>query len=425
MIIKKNQGTAANNNDLFGTGLAVVETPTDSVLLAIGAPSTHGYAVKGQVFVIERASNDWGGRTVLDETMLGVDGADTGGLVAFFEDPRDETATWDQPLTNYGGAGLAFSGDSRTLFIGAANSEEMVVPLTGRATYDRGAVYVYEDWKEAMDGDDFDIILSAFDDVSNMRLGQSIGVSSDGRTVVVNGNGCMTNHCQRVRHANEGNSSSEEQVWPGAAYVFERPALGWGTWMRGDEVVLHPHGGVPGDIFGQSVAISADGSKIAAGFANRLDGGVGAAYVFTEPSAGWGRADGSKVGRYEVTNKEITSEYAGFGRVLAMSGDGTQVVVGRAGNVVGYHGGDNPESIAGAVYLYPRTGMNRAPVLVKELDSLTVSLDTAPDAIDLMDHFEDPDNDVLYFSATSSDDRLLKVSVEDERGGHADVDSVG
>ena len=433
VIVQRNQressGRAGFWGEQFGVGLAVVKTPADttrpagSVLLAIGAPGGH-WNDAGQVFVIERAPNDWRGTTVLDETKLGVDGADTEGLVAYFRHPRNTRAGNSRHNNIYGGYGLAFSGDSKSLFVGAQASEATVmVPSSIPQDFDRGAVYVYEDWREAAGrgsyfdaGGHYDAILSAFDDVSSMRMGRSIGVSWDGSTVVANGNGCLTRFCQNLRTGNKGHSGAEEQVWPGAAYVFERPVLGWGTWEIGDEVLLRPHGGVPGDLFGQTVAISADGSKIAAGFANRLDGGVGSAYVFTEPSVGWGLADGSEVDRYEVTNRGITGDYAGFGRVLAMSGDGTELVVGHHGHVEGYHGyPGNPQEwpIAGAVYLYPRTGTNQAPVLVSELDDLTVSLDTAPDAIDLTDHFEDPDNDVLSFSATSSDEGVLEVSVDD------------
>ena len=415
----------------FGVGLGVVKTPADttrpagSVLLAIGAPGSH-WNDAGQVFVIERAPNDWRGTTVLDETMLGVDGADTEGLVAFFQHPRNTRAGNSRHDTVYGGYGLAFSGDSKSLFVGAQASEAtVVVPSSIPQDFDRGAVYVYEDWretwKEATDrneydaGGDFDVILSAFDDVASMRLA-GLDVSWDGSTVVAGGAGCMTPWCLNLRTGNKGHSGAEEQVWPGAAYVFERPVLGWGAWEIGDEVLLRPHGGVPGDLFASTVRISADGSKIAAGFNNRLDGGVGSAYVFTEPSVGWGLADGSEVDRYEVTNRAITSEYAGFGRVLAMSEDGTELVVGHHGHVVGYHafpGNPRDPSHAGVAYLYPRTGTNQAPVLVSELDDLTVSLDTAPDAIDLTDHFEDPDNDVLSFSATSSDEGVLEVSVDE------------
>jgi hypothetical protein len=76
---------------------------------------------------------------------------------------------------------------------------------------------------------------------------------------------------------------------PGAAYVFVEPAAGWTAMTQ--TAKLWASDGITGDNFGYSVATS--GGTIVAGARNASinnGSGQGAAYVFVEPSGGWANA---------------------------------------------------------------------------------------------------------------------------------------
>src|SRR5439155_1428560 len=106
--------------------------------------------------------------------------------------------------------------------------------------------------------------LTASDGAPGDELGQSVAVSGDGATVVA------------------GAPATSNQ---GAAYVFAKPGGGWAS---GPETAkLTASDGAPGDDLGRSVAVSGDGSTIAAG---APDSSHGAAYVFVKPGGGWANA---------------------------------------------------------------------------------------------------------------------------------------
>jgi hypothetical protein len=73
-----------------------------------------------------------------------------------------------------------------------------------------------------------------------------------------------------------------------AAYVFVKPAGGWGETAGTQVAKLTPSDGVEGDFFGDSVAISGDVIVVGAPQAT-VNGNVyqGAAYVFVKPAGGW------------------------------------------------------------------------------------------------------------------------------------------
>jgi hypothetical protein len=97
----------------------------------------------------------------------------------------------------------------------------------------------------------------------NDQLGSSVGISADGSTI-------------------------GGDTFQGAAYVFAKPG---GGWVDENEVAkLTASDGASGDELGLSIAISADGSTLAAGAPIADVGGnsgQGAAYAYTRPQSGW------------------------------------------------------------------------------------------------------------------------------------------
>src|SRR5205085_5623855 len=130
----------------------------------------------------------------------------------------------------------------------------------------------------------------------------------------------------------------------GLVYVFTKQGASWTTATQ--TATLDASDGAVNDGLGNSVAISADGSKVVAG-APHKPSGSGAAYVFTRPGGGWS-------GATEQTAKLTASDGAAndlLGASMAISGDGSTVVVGAPEATVGGHFGQ------GAAYVFVQPGL--------------------------------------------------------------------
>jgi len=125
---------------------------------------------------------------------------------------------------------------------------------------------------------------------------------------------------------------------PGAAYVFTRSGP---TDPRFEQTAtLAPSDGAPGDDFGTSVAVSADGGTIVVGrkSVSRGQAGSTATYVFMRPASGW--AHTSETARLTGVSVE---RFAEFGSAVAISADGATILVAATGS-----------TMRGAVYVYAR-----------------------------------------------------------------------
>jgi hypothetical protein len=138
----------------------------------------------------------------------------------------------------------------------------------------------------------------------------------------------------------------------GAAYVYLRSGT---TWTQQQKLVATgTNARVAGDQFGSGVGLSGDYAAVGASLQDYDVGGAnsktsaGAAFTFTRTAANWAqdaRFDGSIYGR----------TYGNFGNSVALSEDGTTLVVGASRD--SYDGnGQNYLSDAGAVFVYLRSG---------------------------------------------------------------------
>ena len=123
----------------------------------------------------------------------------------------------------------------------------------------------------------------------------------------------------------------------GAAYVFERPAAGWGdpTYVT-EAAKLTSSDGYTWDSFGASVSISLDGKTILVGAMQRglfdyQPSGHGAAYFFGRPFAGWSSSTETK----KVIPSDLEYDDQLFGFSTALSGDGTVAVIGEPFGEIG------------------------------------------------------------------------------------------
>lgn len=190
---------------------------------------------------------------------------------------------------------------------------------------------------------------------SPVKLGDSVAVSANGKTIVVGD----------VGYANTG-----------VAFVFSEPA-GGGWQNTATSVLLSGASSAPAD-FGRSVAVSANGKTIAVGAPS--ENGSGAAYIYTEPSGGWGHVHN---GTYtaELTPDDA-SEAANFGAAVAVSASGNQVFVGAPFQTNGDIG-DTSNADSGRVYVFsqPTTGWTTAAGHAGIYAELGVSGSTFGDAL--------------------------------------------
>ena len=145
--------------------------------------------------------------------------------------------------------------------------------------------------------------LTAADGSLADRFGASLSMSGDGSTVAV---GAYADHYEK-----------------GSAYVFAKPAAGWGTSPMSSSVKLAASDGDLGERFGRSTAVSSDGGVIAIG-ANRADARAGEVYVFAKPATGW--ATTSTAAKLRGPAAERKDSDFGFG--LAVKADGGAVLSG-------------------------------------------------------------------------------------------------
>jgi len=194
---------------------------------------------------------------------------------------------------NFGGS-LAISYDGNTIAAGASG-----------AAAGNGAVDVYTapqgGWSACPNsGGTPDCteagVLTSSNPGGSDGVGASIGMSSDGTTVVSGAPGALSGE--------------------GAALVFTEPQSGWtGETQEG---TLTASDSFAGEALGTSVAVSGDASTIAVGTTY----GEGTAYLYDQPGGGWANATESS----QLTQSDPSSD--GFGQSVALDGAGDTIAVG-------------------------------------------------------------------------------------------------
>ncbi|HEY1714618.1 MAG TPA: Ig-like domain repeat protein [Solirubrobacteraceae bacterium] len=329
-------GSDAVSGGFFGSSVAV---SADGSTIVVGAPDdvgSGGAGGFGTVYVFSRPQAGWASEDEAAElaasdpaSELGISvavstdgstvvaGATTNGQVnsaegAVYvwvrppggwssEQQNAELLPSDGGINDEVGTSLAISGD--TVFAGA----------TG-ANSGRGAVYVFTRPSGGWADEHEAAQLTASAGAAGDQLGRS--VASSGSMVVAGAPG---------------------SAGSGKAYVFTEPASGWAS--ESEAAILTAFDAAVGDDFGASVGEAANGSTVAVGAPFS-----GFAYVYSEPAGGWA----SEQETAGLTPPSGAGDF-GFGLSLAVSGDGSAVVVGSPGEAVGAN------QAAGAVYVFART----------------------------------------------------------------------
>ncbi len=315
-----------------GTRLAVgAENENSATVLVNGDQSNNNAASSGAVYVFSRTGTTWAQEAYVK--------ASNTGIADFF------------------GNALALSGDGTRLAVGAYFEDSAAVGVNGSEAEGgsgSGAVYVY-----ARTGTTW--VKEAYVKATNTNLDDQFGIavalSGDGSRLAVgayaeDSNAVGVNNNQLDNNAN----------FAGAVYVYLRTGTAWAP-----EAYLKASNTGASDLFGQSVSMSADGTRLAVGApgesssatgvngdqADNGTNGSGAVYVFARTTTTWAQE------AYVKASNPGNSD--GFGRAVSLSPDGGRLGVGAQSEdsvATGIDGNqlDQGAGDSGAAYLFSRTG---------------------------------------------------------------------
>jgi hypothetical protein len=272
--------------------------------------------------------------------------------------------TWSQQAyvkaTNAGagdafGASVALSADGSTLAVGASEEASAATGIDGNqannSAYGAGAVYVYT--RSGLTWSQQAYVKASNPDALDL-FGGSVALSTDGSTLAVGAWGEDS-----VATGIGGKQLNNAAGNAGAVYVYTRSGP---TWSQ--QAYIKASNSGAGDFFGDSVALSADGSTLAVGApgeasaasgiggnqASNSASGAGAVYVFTRSGTKWRQR------AYVKSPNPGEVDY--HGDSVALSADGSTLAVGVSGEdsaATGIGGSQYDDSAggAGAVYVYP------------------------------------------------------------------------
>jgi uncharacterized protein (TIGR03437 family) len=282
VFTRTNGAWSQQGSKLVGTGTAGAALQGASVGLSadgntaiVGGPADNGFA--GAAWVFTRSNGAW---TQQGGKLVGA-GGDRGASQGF---------------------AVALSGDGNTVLVGGPNDSAGI-----------GAAWVFTRsngvWTQQGNK-----LLGTGGAGSTPQQGSSVGLSADGNTAILGGNG------------------DNQEV--GAAWVFTRTNGQWT--QQGNKLV--GSGAAGNSLQGTSVGISADGNTAIVG-GNGDNNDSGATWVFTRSSGAWTQQGNKLVGTGAAGSAQQ-------GASVSLSGDGNTALVG----------GFNDNNQSGAAWVFTRSG---------------------------------------------------------------------
>jgi len=334
----KASNTGANDNFGFtvalsadGSTLAVGASPEASAATGIGGNQADNSAANaGAVYVFTRAGTTWTQQAYVKASNTGA--GDNFGL------------------------SVALSADGSMLAVGASGEASAAAGIGGNqadnSAAQAGAVYVFTragaTWTQQA-------YIKASNTGASDLFGYNVALSADGSTLAVGASGEAS-----AAAGIGGNQADNSAAQAGAVYVFTRAGA---TWTQQAYVKASNPGA--SDLFGYSVALSADGSTLAVGAwleasaatgigGNQTDNSAaiaGAVYAFTRAGTTWTQQAYVKASNTDAGDR--------FALSVALSADGSTLAVGAAtedsaATGIGGNQADNGAGGAGAVYVFTR-----------------------------------------------------------------------
>ena len=256
------------------------------------------------------------------------------------------------------GTSLDLSSDGGVLAVSAIREDSGATGVDGdeadNSVSRAGAVYVFTQSGDAW-------IQQAYIKASNTDsgdfFGQDLALSSDGTTLAV-GAPFEDSDASGI----DGDQANSRATAAGAVYVFTQSG---GTWAQ--QAYIKASNTDSGDFFGQDLALSSDGNRLAVSApqedssatgigGDQADNGAeasGAVYMFTRSDDTWAQQAYIKASN--------TGESDRFGYCLAVSADGGALAVGafvEDSSATGIDGdqADNSANGTGAVYVFTLSG---------------------------------------------------------------------
>ncbi|HEX4418807.1 MAG TPA: DUF4215 domain-containing protein [Kofleriaceae bacterium] len=240
------------------------------------------------------------------------------------------------------GKAVALSGDGATLAVGAISEDSSATGVNGNqadgTALDSGAAYVFTRTGTAWTQQAY---VKASNTGAGDNFGASVGLSTDGATLAVGA----------INEAGNGTSQADDSdASAGAAYVF---ALN-GTWTQ--QAYVKASDPAAGAAFGTSLSLSGDGATLAVGAEDVSEGMMateGEVYVYALSAGTWSQSAGVK-----ASNPQL---HGFFGHSVALSADGSRLAVGAYGESskatgVGGNQADMSALFAGAAYVFAHSG---------------------------------------------------------------------
>jgi cysteine-rich repeat protein len=302
-----------------GTTLAVAARGEASAATGIGGDQADNSAWgTGAVYVFRRSGSTW----ILQAYIK----SSNPGAYDFF------------------GESVALSADGSTLAVGAPGEDSAATGINGNqadnSASGAGAVYVFTRSGTAWSQQAY--IKASNAGVSD-QFGDSIALSADGLTLAVGAIGEAS-----AATGIDGDQANNSAQWAGAVYVFGRSGTMWSQ-----QAYIKASNTDPGDEFGTSIALSADGSMLAVGApyensaargidgdqADNSDDAAGAAYVFARSGTTWSQQSYVKA--------FFASSSFHFGQCVALANGGSTLAIGGL--------------LPGLVYVYVRSGVSWSP----------------------------------------------------------------
>lgn len=209
------------------------------------------------------------------------------------------------------GTSLALSADGNTALIGSPDEYRVI---RSKGVYGAGAVYPFvrtgSTWAqqgERLTGTE-EVYPEQYAVINGSGFGDSIALSADGNSAVVGG--------------------PRDNEYRGAVWSFTRSGNAWT--QHGKKLTAQANG------FGESVAMSADGSTALIGAPDQ-NGFAGAAWVLTQTGGEWSK---------QAELKGTPGEFAYFGSSMALSENGNTALIGSP----------TEQNYVGAAWLFSRIG---------------------------------------------------------------------
>ena len=201
----------------------------------------------------------------------------------------------DKAVNNYFGVSVALTADGTRMAIGSTGKD-----ISGIS--DAGQVYIYTRtgsvWTE-------EATITASDKAVSDQFGRSVSLSSDGTRLAIGA---------------QGKTVSGITV-AGKVYVYTRSGSVWT-----EEATITASDKAASDLFGTSVALDSTGTRMAIGAYGKDVSGIidaGKVYIYTRSGSVW-----TEEATITASDKEASDL---FGTSVALTADGTKLIVGAIG----------------------------------------------------------------------------------------------